>query len=110
MSVYSWVIVVLCGAGLAGCVSFVVRYSIMSRRTAMGPWWRHEFGWWLAAVPLNLAALFLLVMLNNISAEWPGRRTVTIALFTAYVAETWWPGRLLSKVNRPQRTDKEVSR
>lgn len=110
MSVYSGVIVGLCGAGLLGCLSFVIRYSLVSRRTDLGPWWRHELGWWLAAVPLNLASLFLLVMLNNISTDWPGRRVVTLILFSAYVVETWWPTRLLSKLNRPQRTDEEVSR
>lgn len=111
MSLYRVVIIVLCVAGLVGCVSFVVRYSIQSRRTKLGPWWRHEIGWWLALVPLNLASLFLLVMLNNISLDWPGREWVTIALFTAYVVETWWPGRLLSKLNRPHGTEKEeVSR
>lgn len=110
MSAYSWVIVSLCATGLLGCMSFVVRYSVVSRRTNLGPWWRHEVGWWLAAVPLNLASLFLLVMLNNLDAEWPGRRAVTVLLFTAYVIETWWPVRLLSKLNRPQRTGEEVSR
>lgn len=110
MTAYRWVLVGLCMVGLVGNVAFVVRYTVLSRQTRLGPWWRHEIGWWLAVPPLNLATLFALVMLNNLASNWPGRPAVTIILFTAYVLETWWPFRLLSTLNRPQRTDEEVSR
>lgn len=109
MSAYTVAIVALCGTGLLGCAVFIARYTWMSLHTLKGPWWQHETGWWLVAVPLNLAALFVLVIANNLIDDWPGRPQVTLILFTLYVVETWWPLRLVSKMNRPRRTNEEVS-
>lgn len=106
MTVYRLVLLLLCGFGLLGCLVFVVSYQLRSR----GAWIDSEAGRWMMIGRAEKAALFALVLVNNIIPDWPGRQSVTIVLFGTFVLLTWWPSRLLSKVNRPRRTDKEVTR
>lgn len=106
MTVYRMVLLTFCAAGLLGCLVFVARYQHISR----GAWRDSEAGRWMMIGRAEKAALFALVMVNNAVMNWPGRQAVTLFLFGAFVALTWWPSRLLSKVNRPHRTDKEGAR
>jgi len=82
--------------GFVGCLAFVVSYWWQTR----GAWWKEEAGRFMMAVYVNLAILFLLVMVNQQFEDWPGRRWVTFILFLTYVLETWWPLRLLTKAQR----------
>jgi len=78
--------------GLVGCLTFVTRYWVLS-----GGRWRDTYaGRFFVVVYSNLAALFLLIIANQIFGDWPGRKVVSLALYLAYVAQTWWPIRLLS--------------
>lgn len=106
MSAYRWVLLGLCALGFVGCVVFVVSYQVRSR----GAWADSEAGRWLMIGRAEKAALFALVLMNMAAGNWPGRQSVTLVLFGAFVALTWWPSRLLSKAFRPHRTDKEVKR
>lgn len=106
MTVYRLVLLVFTGTGLLGSLVFVVRYQLRSR----GAWLDSEAGRWMMIGRAEKAALFALVFLNNLVMDWPGRHAVTIILFGTFVLLTWWPSRLLSKANRPQRTDEEVKR
>lgn len=106
MSAYRWVLLGLCALGFVGCVVFVVGYQLRSR----GAWADSEAGRWLMIGRAEKAALFALVMSNQIVGDWPGRQAATLVLFSAFVALTWWPSRLLSKAFRPHRTDEEVNR
>lgn len=106
MTPYRIFLLALCAVGLLGCVVFVVRYQRRSR----GAWWDTEAGRWLMIGRAEKGALFGLVLMNNLMTDWPGRQAVTLVLFAAFVMLTWWPSRLLSRVNRPRRTEKEVPR
>jgi len=91
MTPYSAALLVITGVGLAGCLFFCVAYWLRSG----GAWWRTEAGRFLMTVYANLAALFALVIANQVFGQWPGRQAVTLTVFCAYVVETWWPARLL---------------
>lgn len=106
MSVYRIVLLALCFMGFLGSLVFVIRYQLRSR----GAWVDSEHGKWMMIGRAEKAALFLLVMTNQVLPEWPGRQAVTLILFATFVILTWWPGRLLSVSTRPRRTDKEVTR
>ena len=83
-------------SGFIGCTIFVTRYWVLSG----GRWKDTEAGKFLIAVYVNLGLLFLLIMVNTVFGDWPGRKVVTLALYMAYVAQTWWPIRLLNKAQR----------
>lgn len=104
MTVYRWVLLGLCMAGFLGCVVFVVRYQLRSR----GAWIDSEAGRWMMIGRAEKGALFALVTTNQAIGDWPGRESATLILFSAFVALTWWPSRLLSNAFRPHRTDEEV--
>ncbi len=106
MTPYRVFLLALCVLGLLGCLVFVIGYQVRSR----GAWRDSDAGRWLMIGRAEKAALFALVIVNQLFPAWPGRQFVTVAIFTVFVALTWWPSRLLSKAFRPQRTDKEVSR
>lgn len=86
-------------AGFVGCVVFVTRYVVLSG----GSWRDTEAGKFLVVVYTNLAALFLLVMANQIFGDWPLRKVASLLLYTVYVAQTWWPLRLLNLAQRRHR-------
>jgi hypothetical protein len=77
--------------GFAGCAIFLVNYVLRTR----GAWRDSEPGRFLVVVYTNLAALFLVVMVNQVFGDWLGRQVVTLGLYLAYVLQTWWPLRLL---------------
>lgn len=89
--------------GLAGCVTFIVSYI----RRSNGAWRDSEAGRFFVIANANLAALFLLVISNQILGPWPGRQVVAILLYTAYTAQSWWPLRLLLLANRESKRHKE---
>src|SRR5882672_7503319 len=90
---YQWFLGGITATGLLGCITFVIRYAILSR----GAWRRSEAGRFMIIVYANLGALFLSVLANLIFDGWPGRRPVTLILFSAYVIFCWWPHRLLNR-------------
>jgi hypothetical protein len=92
------------GIGLLGCITFVVRYWIVTG----GAWSTREAGRFLMAVYVNLAALFALVLMNQIWDDWPGKRPITFVLFAAYVIETWWPMRLLHNAQNRRRDGRKA--
>lgn len=106
MSPYQLTLFILCLLGFLGCLVFVVQYQRYTR----GAWRDRESGRWLMIGRAEKAALFLLVTVNQVIPDWPGRQAVTLTLFGIFVALTWWPARLLSKANRPRRTAEEVTR
>lgn len=89
---YQVLISVVTGVGLAGCGYFVVRYWW---RTG-GRWMADEAGRFLMVFWGTLGALFALVLCNQWLGDWPGRRVVTVVVFSAFVVMTWWPSRLLT--------------
>lgn len=107
MTLYRLVLMAFCVAGMLGCLVFVIRYQVRSH----GAWRDSEAGRWLMIGRAEKGALFALVIAGQIAPDWPGRQAVTIVMFGAFVALTWWPSRLLSRaMNRPRMTDKEVAR
>lgn len=93
-------LLIITAVGALGCLVFTATYWVKSG----GTWLKTEAGKFLMVVYLNLGALFLLVIANQIFDDWPGRRPVTLVLFIAYVIESWWPLRLLFRYS-----SKEVS-
>jgi len=93
---YQWFLGSITAAGLVGCVTFVLRYAIRSR----GAWRRSEAGRFMMVTYFCTGALFTSVLASQIFGDWPGRRIVTVILFSAYVVFTWWPQRLLTKAGR----------
>lgn len=104
MTLYQMVLMAFCMVGLLGCLVFVIRYQVRSR----GAWRDSEAGRWLMIGRAEKAALFALVIAGQAVPNWPGRQAVTVAVFGAFVALTWWPSRLLSRAtDRPRRTENE---
>jgi hypothetical protein len=105
--VYKWVLVAITIAGLLGCLTFVVRYAILSK----GAWFNTEAGRFMMIVYTTLGSLFSLILANQIfGLDWFGREVVTLILFTMYVVFAWWPNRLLTKareVSRQERVDRD---
>lgn len=77
--------------GFCGCTFFLINYVLRTK----GAWRDSEAGRFLVVVYSNLGALFLVVMANQLFGDWFGRQVVTLGLYLAYVAQTWWPLRLL---------------
>lgn len=96
---YQVLISAVTGIGLAACATFVIRYWW---RTG-GRWMRDEAGWFMMAYWATLGVLFGLVLSNQWLGDWPGRRPVTVVVFVAFVATTWWPNRLLSIAQKRRR-------
>lgn len=96
---YRLLVSIVTGAGFVSCLTFVVGYWW---RTG-GTWVRDEAGRFLMAIMGTLGALLGLVLGNQWIGEWPGRRVVTVVVFTLFVAVTWWPHRLLYKAQRRRR-------
>lgn len=88
---YQVLLSVVTGVGLAACLTFVVGYWWRTGRR----WARDEAGRFLMCFMTVLGALFALVLTNQWVGDWPARRPVTVAVFIAFVAITWWPLRLL---------------
>lgn len=92
---YTLYITVVTAVGLLACATFVAGYWWVTR----GGWVREEAGRFMMAFMATLGVLFALVLtgqLNNPTVvEWTGRRMAVAAVFTAFVAITWWPLRLL---------------
>lgn len=95
---YRVLVSVVTGVGFASCATFVIGYWWLTR----GTWMRDEAGRFLMAFMGTLGTLLALVLVNQWVGEWPGRQVVTVALFTTFVAITWWPHRLLIKAQRRQ--------
>jgi hypothetical protein len=85
-----------CVAGLVGCVSFVIRYHLLTR----GAWRDYPEGRWMVYGRLIIAAVLLVVVANRAFPGWPARRVITFAIMAAFAAQTYWP---LSLVNRAHR-------
>ena len=96
---YRWFLIGITIAGLAGCLTFVVFYSILSG----GKWRQTDAGRFMMIGQANLGTLFALILTNQLlGTDWPGRELITAALFFAYVVETWWPLRLLYRSRKRQ--------
>jgi len=97
---YRWFLIGITMAGLTGCLTFTVTYAIRSR----GAWRYSDAGRFLMVGQANLGTLFALILTNQLlGTDWPGRELITVLLFSAYTAETWWPLRLLIRVGRRRR-------
>ncbi len=101
--IYKIILFCITALGFIGCLTFVLRYWY----TAGNTWRNNEAGRFFMVVYANLAALFLLVMANQIWTEWPGKKLVSMILFATYVLETWWPIRLLTFAQRLARKKRE---
>lgn len=77
--------------GLLNCLVFCVGYHIYSR----GNWRRSEHGVFLMLSVGCLGSLFALIISTRLFGMWPGRPVVSLVLYSAYVAVSFWPTRLL---------------
>ena len=101
---YQWFLGSITATGLLGCITFVIRYAILS-----GGAWRHtEAGRFMMIVYANMGALFSSVLANLIFGDWPGRRIVTLSLFMAFVIFAWWPLRLLTRARKLTLSKKDL--
>ena len=87
------------GVGLIACAAFAVGYWWQTG----GRWVRDEAGRFLMAFMGTLGLLFALVLSNQWVGDWPGRRAVTVVVFTLFVGMTWWPLRLLVIAQRQRK-------
>jgi len=93
---------VVAAVGFFGCVTFVTRYVVLSG----GRWKDSEVGKFFVVVYTNLGALFLLILANTVFGDWPMRKWISLFLYVAFVAQTWWPIRLLNQAQRRNREHK----
>jgi hypothetical protein len=98
-TLYKHLMIAITAFGLLGCVTFVVAYAVRSG----GTWIHQEAGRFLMVVYTSLAMLLALVLSNQIFADWPGRRQITVALFVLYCIKAWWPLRLLTRAQEDAR-------
>lgn len=89
---------VICAIGLIPCLWFVIGYWIVTG----GKWIREEAGQFLMSFTSTVGGMFLFsIAYSWTQAEW--LRWVSIALFLAFLAEMWWPLRLLWLAQRERR-------
>ena len=100
MSVYNLLLLIVTGIGALGCFTFVLAYWFRTR----GAWMKSEAGRFLMLTNANMGMLFLLVLANQAFGSWPGRPLVTLVVFVTYVAQTWWPLRLLLTQEVPEKS------
>lgn len=103
MSTLKILMIIITGIGLVGCIFFVIAYWL----TTSGAWRKEEAGWFMMVRHITLAVLFMIVIINQVHGPWPGREFFTLIVFSAFVAELWWPMRLLSRAQR-ERQGKEA--
>jgi len=91
--IYRVLTLVIPAVGLAGCAVFIVRYWLRSK----GAWRKTDAGRFFMVVYANLAALFAVVILNQVFGDWFMRRWIILILYTSYAVCAWWPSRLLTR-------------
>lgn len=86
--------------GFIPCVLFVVGYWWVTR----GRWVKDEAGRFLMALMITLGALYGIGLIgvwhDGEWLSWAG-----IVIFVAFIAEMWWPLRLLWVAQRERRRD-----
>lgn len=91
-----------CVAGLLGCVSFVVRYHLLTG----GAWCRTSEGRWMVYGRLIIAAALLVVVANRAFPGWPARRVITFLIMAAFAAQTYWPLRLVNEAHKDHKHER----
>jgi len=95
--IYQIFSILITGAGIAGCLFFIMAYHIRSR----GAWRHSEVGCFFMSFWATLGALFLLVLTTQVfGPDWSGRQVLALTLYLGLVAQTWWPARLLWKAGQ----------
>lgn len=89
----------VCFIGLLPCLWFIIGYWIVTG----GKWVREEAGQFLMAITGTVGGMFAFsIAYSWAAAEW--LRWVSVALFIAFIAEMWWPLRLLWLAQREKAT------
>lgn len=91
--------IAITGVGFFNCVSFVSVYWVITR----GACWKDEAGQFLMLFFGCLGLVFLLVILNRILGNYPGRSIFSIVLYCILVLATGWPMRLLFGARKRKR-------
>ena len=100
---YEVLISLITGIGALACLTFVIGYWIVTG----GAWIREEAGQFFMSFMAALGMLFTLVLVNAWTDSWPGQRAITVITFTLFVAETWWPLRLLLLAQRSKKNTQQ---
>jgi hypothetical protein len=103
MSWYDAVVLGITGVGLLNCLVFCISYWVLTR----GHWWGDEAGRFLMLFFGCLGSVFIVVILNRILGNYPGRQIVITILYLALVIATGWPMRLLWQTRQEKRKTQE---
>lgn len=85
---------VLLGAGAAGCIAFVVAYSVLAR------WWRNVMGRHAVAFTASLGVLEGTSFVGLVWRDWTWRDELILAALAAIMVATWWQTALLLRAFR----------
>lgn len=99
MSWVDWLALGITSIGLLNCVAFCVVYWV----TSHGAWLKDEAGQFMMLFFGSLGLVFLVVILNRILGNYPGRSAVGIGLYIVLVLATGWPMRLLFGAQKRRR-------
>lgn len=98
MNVVDWVTIGVCVGGLLGWGIFGVAYHVKTG----GAWRRHEMGWLLMFMPVNLFLMLALILSTRVFGDWPGRRGLVLTLAALWMLQPWWFLRMLWHAPRGQ--------
>lgn len=85
------IVIAISAFGLTGAVSFMVSYHIRSG----GSWRRNEVGVWLMLSRLDIALIFLLLIIGRVFGNSTWREILVYILVTLFAAQMYWPSRFI---------------